>query len=194
MPLSPAVSAIRKALGTRSVVLVGMMGVGKSTVGKRLSARLQLPFVDTDRAVEEAAQRSVNEIFESYGEEAFRDGERRVIARVLQTPSQVVALGGGAWNNAETRTVVAAKAISIWLDADMAALVERVRRRMSRPLLQNGDAERVLAKLEQERRPIYALADIHLRVRSRPHNQVVDDLMQALSISVSTDRIRSTGV
>jgi shikimate kinase len=175
------VFALRKAIGTRSVVLVGMMGAGKSSVGRRLAARLQLPFVDSDRMVEDAAQLSVQEIFECYGEAAFRDCERRVIARLLKTPSQVIALGGGAWTSAETRGAVAARGISIWLDVDLATLLERVQRRSSRPLLQNEDPAAVLAKLDLERRPFYALADIHMKVKFGPHDRVVDDLIRALS-------------
>jgi shikimate kinase len=185
------ISALRHAVGVRSIVLIGMMGAGKTSIGRRLASRLQLAFVDSDNMIEEAAQRSVREIFDDYGEDEFRDCERRVIARILRTPSQVVALGGGAWINAETRAAVAVRGISIWLDADISILLRRVRRRMSRPLLRTRDAESVLANLEQERRPIYALADIHVRVRRGPHNQVVDDLIQALAVSLGTDRLRS---
>jgi shikimate kinase len=176
--------ALRRAIGTRSVVLVGMMGAGKSTVGRRLAARLQLPFVDSDRMVEDAAQLSIQEIFGYYGEAAFRDCERRVIARLLETPSQVIALGGGAWISAETRGAVAARGISVWLDVNPATLLERVQRRSSRPLLRNEDPAAVLAKLDLERRPVYALADIHMKIESGPHDRVVTDLIQALSFEL----------
>jgi shikimate kinase len=170
--------------GTRSLVLVGMMGAGKSSVGRRLAARLQLPFVDSDRMVEDAAQLSIQEIFEYYGEAAFRDCERRVIARLLETPSQVIALGGGAWTSAETREAVAAKGISIWLDVNLATLLERVQRRTSRPLLRNENPAAVLAKLDLDRRPIYALADIHMKIESGSQDRVVTDLIRALSFQL----------
>jgi len=176
--------ALRQAIGTRSLVLVGMMGAGKSSVGRRLAARLQLPFVDSDRMVEAAAQLNIQEIFEYYGEAAFRDCERRVIARLLETPSQVIALGGGAWTSAETREAVAVKGISIWLDVDPVILLERVQRRTSRPLLRNEDSAAVLAKLDLERRPIYALADIHMKIESGAQDRVVTDLIRALSFQL----------
>jgi shikimate kinase len=173
--------SLRHALGGRPIVIVGMMGAGKTTIGKRLASKLQLSFADSDRAVEEAARRSVAEIFESYGEEAFRDCERRVIARLLHAPDQVVALGGGAWTHPETRAVVAAKSISVWLDADVETLLERVRRRATRPLLQTADPARTLADLDRTRRPLYALADIRVKVGQAHHYQVVDSLTYALS-------------
>ncbi len=172
-------------------MLIGMMGAGKTSIGRRLASRLQLAFVDSDNMIEEAAQRSVRDIFDDYGEDEFRDCERRVIARILRTPSQVVALGGGAWINAETRAAVAVRGISIWLDADISILLGRVRRRTSRPLLQNGDAASMLAKLERERRPTYALADIRVKVGEGRHEQVVDDLICALSTAVTVSQSRS---
>ena len=185
------ISALRHAVGVRSIVLIGMMGAGKTSIGRRLASRLQLAFVDSDSMIEEAAQRSVREIFDDYGEDEFRDCERRVIARILRTPSQVVALGGGAWTNPETRAAVAVRGISIWLDADISTLLRRVRRRTSRPLLQNGDAASMLAKLERERRPTYALADIRVKVGESRHEQVVDDLICALSTAVTVSQSRS---
>ncbi|PVE20213.1 shikimate kinase [Microvirga sp. KLBC 81] len=186
MPLSSEISAIREAVGIRSLVLIGMMGVGKTSIGKRLAARLQFPFLDTDKAVEEAAHLSVSDIFDIYGEAAFRDCERRVIARILQTPRQVVALGGGAWKDTRTRAVVEANAISIWLDADLATLVGRVQRRTTRPLLQNANPVSVIVALDHERRPIYSLADIHLKVGHGSHNCVVDNLIHALGRHLGT--------
>jgi shikimate kinase len=165
-----------------------MMGAGKTSIGKRLAACLQMAFVDSDREVEEAAQRSVREIFEIYGEAAFRDCERRVIARILQTPSQVVALGGGAWSDADTRAAVAASGISIWLDADVDLLAQRVRHRTSRPLLKHGDIDNVLVKLERERRPVYALADVHVKTGFGPHHHVLNELVCALSVKLMADR------
>lgn len=180
---------LRSALGGRSIVIVGMMGVGKTTIGKRLASRLELAFVDSDKAVEEAARRSVAEIFSSYGEEAFRDCERRVIARLLRSPDQVLALGGGAWTHAETRAAVIASGVSVWLDADLETLLERVRRRATRPLLQTKDPAKVLADLDHARRPVYALADIRVKVGRGHHYQVVDSLTGALSRYLGMNRI-----
>lgn len=183
----PEIAALRDRIGARSIVLVGMMGAGKTSVGKRLAAHFNLAFVDSDREIENAAQCSVADIFEIYGEAAFRDCERRVVARILETPSQVVALGGGAWNNAETRAVVAAKGLSVWLDADIAILADRVRRRTSRPLLHNADATSVLLKLDRERRSAYALANVHVKAGVGPHDKVVTDLIRALSHYTATE-------
>jgi shikimate kinase len=180
---------LRTALGGRSIVIVGMMGAGKTTIGKRLASRLKLSFVDSDKAIEEAARRSVAEIFSSYGEEAFRDCERRVIARLLRSPDQVLALGGGAWSQAETREAVLARGVSVWLDADLETLLERVRRRATRPLLQAQDPARVLADLDQVRRPVYALADIRVKVGRSHHYQVVDTLTGALSRHLGMSRL-----
>jgi shikimate kinase len=180
---------LRTALGGRSIVIVGMMGAGKTTIGKRLASRLKLSFVDSDKAIEEAARRSVAEIFSSYGEEAFRDCERRVIARLLRSPDQVLALGGGAWSQAETREAVIARGVSVWLDADLETLLERVRRRATRPLLQAQDPARVLADLDLVRRPVYALADIRVKVGQGHHYQVVDTLTGALSRHLGMSRL-----
>jgi shikimate kinase len=188
MSKGPEISAIHEAIRSRSLVLIGMMGAGKTSIGKRLAGLLKLPFVDTDRAVEEAAQLRVSDIFDAYGEAAFRDCERRVIARILQTPSQVVALGGGAWKDPDTRAIVAANAISIWLDADVATLIERVRRRTTRPLLQNADSAGVIMALDRDRRPTYALADVHLKVGPGPHDGVVDNLVRTLVQSLGNGR------
>jgi shikimate kinase len=148
MSTTSKIFALREAIGRRSLVLFGMMGAGKTSIGKRLATRLQLPFVDTGRAIEEATHLSVSDIFDVFGEVAFRDCERRVIARILQTPSQIVALGGGAWKHPDTRARVSANAISIWLDVDLAVLAERVQRRNTRPLLHNSDPLRVLMALD----------------------------------------------
>jgi shikimate kinase len=187
MSTTSKIFALREAIGGRSLVLIGMMGAGKTSIGKRLAARLQLPFVDTDRAIEEAAHLSVSEIFDVYGEVAFCDCERRVIARILQIPSQVVALGGGAWKDPDTRARVSANAISIWLDADLAALAERVQRRNTRPLLHNSDPLGVLMALDRERRPVYALADLRMMVGHAPHEHVVKDTIHALTRRLSID-------
>ncbi|WP_342358915.1 shikimate kinase [Terrarubrum flagellatum] len=156
-------AAIARAIGERSIVLVGMMGCGKSSVGRKLAQRLGRPFIDTDSAVEEAAQRSIAEIFATYGEDAFRSGERRVVKRVLETPAQVVALGGGAWVDNETREATArAGAISIWIDVEPPKLMERLGRRTHRPLLAGVDLATRIEELLRVRRSVYALADIRI--------------------------------
>ena len=140
----------------RPVVLVGMMGTGKSSIGRRLATLLHLPFVDADEAIEQAAQLSISEIFERHGETAFRDGERRVIARLMVGERKVIATGGGAFINPETRALILAKAITVWLDADIDTLVERTTRKDTRPLLRQGDPREILTRLRDERRPAYA--------------------------------------
>lgn len=167
-------------LGSRSVVLVGMMGAGKTSVGKRLAGRLGLTFVDADTAIEEAAKKTVTEIFAEHGEDYFRQGERRVIARLLREPRQIIATGGGAFMNAETRTAIRAAGLSIWLKADWELLFERVRRRPTRPLLQNADPEGTLKALVDARYPVYAEADLTVQSVDVPHEAMVDAVMAAL--------------
>jgi shikimate kinase len=164
----------------RPIVLVGLMGVGKSTVGKRLARRLGLHFVDSDSEIERAADRSVSEIFQRFGEASFRDGERRVIARLVEGAPKVVATGGGAFMNAETRALVLERAIAVWLDADVEVLAERVARRDTRPLLKGKDPATVLRELAAIRNPIYAEAHIHIRSQPMPHERAVDMIVEAL--------------
>lgn len=164
----------------RSIVLVGMMGVGKSTIGRRLAARLGLPFVDADEEIVKAADMTINEIFERFGEPAFRDGERRVIARLLEGPPQIIATGGGAFMNDETRALILDKAAAVWLDADIDVLVERVSRRDDRPLLKNKDPREVISRLAEERNPVYALAPIHIKSAAVPHEVTVEHIIKAL--------------
>lgn len=164
------------------IVLVGLMGAGKSTVGRRLAERLDIPFVDADAEIERAAGRSVAEIFEAFGEEAFRDGERRVLARLLDSPEpRVIATGGGAFIDTETRTLIRERSISVWLDADIEILVERTSRRDTRPLLRDGDSREILMRLAAERAPLYAKADIHVKSGTGPHSRVVDAIVDALA-------------
>lgn len=167
-------------LGGRSVVLVGMMGAGKTSVGKRLAGRLGLTFVDADVAIEEAAKKTVPEIFAQHGEDYFRQGERRVIARLLREPRQIIATGGGAFMNAETRAAIAGVGVSIWLKADWELLYERVRRRPTRPLLQTADPEGTLRSLVEARYPVYALADLTVQSIDVPHEAMVDAVVNAL--------------
>ncbi len=174
------VRRILSMLGERSVVLVGMMGAGKTSVGKRLAARLGLPFVDADHAIEEAANQTIPEIFAEHGEAYFRDGERRVIARLLREGRQVLATGGGAFVNDETRAAIAEAGLSVWLKAEPEVLFERVKRRSNRPLLQTPDPEGTLRRLVAERYPVYALADLTILSRDVPHEVVVDDVVAAL--------------
>lgn len=174
------VSAITEWLD-RPLVLVGLMGVGKSTVGKRLAADLGISFVDADEEIEVAAQMSISEIFERFGESYFRDGERRVISRLIDGVPRVIATGGGAFMNDETRALILGGAIAIWLDADLETLVERVSRRNTRPLLRNGNPAEVLARLAEVRNPVYAQAQIHVRSMDGPHNRTVITILEALA-------------
>ena len=163
-----------------NIALVGMMGSGKSSVGRRLAGRLGLPFVDADDAIEHAAGMTIPEIFERYGEAGFRDGERRVITRLMEEGQQVIATGGGAFMNDETRALILEKGIAIWLDADIDILVERVARRDHRPLLKGKDPRKVLLELAEIRNPVYAQAPLHIRSGDGPHEQTVDRIMEVL--------------
>jgi shikimate kinase len=165
----------------RSIVLVGLMGAGKSSVGKRFAGRLGLPFVDADAEIETAAGLTIPDIFEVYGEAAFRDCEKRVIARLMGGPMQVIATGGGAFVNDETRALIKARAVSVWLHAPVDLLVERVSRRNNRPLLTDRDPGEVLARLAAEREPYYRQADICVESGTGPHEKVVDDIITALT-------------
>lgn len=165
----------------RPIVLIGMMGAGKSTVGKRLAARLGLPFVDADDAIEDAAGMPISEIFERYGEAYFRDGERRVIARLIDGTPKVIATGGGAFINEETRALILDQAVTVWLDADIAVLADRVRRRSHRPLLRNRDPVAVLRELAAVRNPIYALAPVRVSSQHAPHDITVDAILKAIA-------------
>jgi len=175
------IDLINARLDGRPVVLVGLMGAGKTTVGRRLARRLDLPFVDADAEIESAAGRTVAEIFAEDGEAFFRAGEERVIARLLESGPQVLATGGGAWTSEKTRLLVAQKAISVWLRADLDVLMERVSRRPGRPLLQNPDPRAVMKKLMDERYPLYELADITVESREAPHQTIVNGIIMALA-------------
>ena len=176
-----AQTSLLRALDGRSLVLVGMMGAGKSSVGKRLAARLGLPFVDTDEEIEAGARMTIPEIFEKFGEPYFRDGERRVIARLLEQGPTVIATGGGSFMNASTRERIAASAVSVWIKPDVEVLARRVRKRNNRPLLQTADPEATLRRLLEERNPVYALADIAVEANDGPHEAVVEQILAALA-------------
>lgn len=179
---APSAAAIRAALNGRSIVLVGMMGVGKSSIGRRLAARLGIPFMDADAEIEKAAGMSISDIFAHHGEADFRSGEARVIARLLEAGPQVLAAGGGAFMNESTRAAIKSKAVSIWLAAEFDVLVRRIaKRKNDRPMLQTDDPAETLRQLLKVREPIYALADLTMQSREGPHEAVVGDLVAALA-------------
>jgi shikimate kinase len=164
----------------RTVALVGMMGAGKSSVGRRLAAKLGVPFRDADTEIEAAAGCTISEIFERFGEADFRDGERRVISRLLGEPPHVLATGGGAFIDPRTRADIKAQAVSVWLRASVELLVSRVQRRETRPLLREGDPREILARLLAQREPVYAEADLVLESEEGPHSAVVERIVAAL--------------
>lgn len=175
-------SPLPRLAGTerRPIVLVGMMGAGKTTVGRRLARRLGLPFADADEEIERAADCPIAEIFERFGEAAFRDGERRVIARLIESGRKVLATGGGAFLNEQTRALILDRCIAVWLDAGIDTLAERVGRRDTRPLLRGRDAKSTIAELGQLRNPIYAEAHIRISTEPAPHQEVVERIVAAL--------------
>jgi shikimate kinase len=168
-------------LPDRCIVLVGLMGAGKSTVGRRLAKRLGRPFIDSDDEIEKAADRSISEIFDSFGEASFRDGERRVIARLLDGPAKVIATGGGAFMDERTRLLILERCVAVWLDASIPTLAERVTRRDHRPLLHGKNPAQVLERLAEARRPLYAEAHIHIQSEAVPHEHAVDMIVAALA-------------
>ena len=180
--VSVSETAILAALGRRSIVLVGMMGVGKSSIGRRLAARLAVPFVDADAEIEKAAGMSISDIFARHGEADFRSGEARVIARLLDGAPQVLATGGGALMNAGTRAAIKDKGVSIWLNAEFDVLIRRINKRKNeRPMLQTADPAATLRELLVAREPIYAKADITIQSREAPHEAIVGEIIAALA-------------
>ena len=180
----PSVAAgLLDRLGARSIVLVGMMGAGKSSIGRRLAARLDIPFVDADTEIEKAAGMSIADIFARHGEADFRSGEARVIARLLDGGPQVLATGGGAFMNADTRAAIKAKGVSIWLTAEFDVLMRRINKRKNdRPMLQDrGSRGATLRELLAEREPVYALADLTVQSREVPHEAIVTEIVAALA-------------
>ncbi|MFT0890889.1 shikimate kinase [Pseudochelatococcus sp. G4_1912] len=175
---------IATKLGHRTVTLIGMMGAGKSTIGRRLAQRLNLPFVDADLEIEAAAGMCIADIFSIHGEAHFREGERRVIDRLLNEGPQVLATGGGAYMNPQTRARIGESGPSIWLMADADTLMRRVRKRPTRPLLQTDNPEATLQRLMDERYPVYALADLTVHSREVPHETIVDELVAILDANL----------
>jgi shikimate kinase len=175
------IEKIREKLNGHAIVLVGLMGAGKSTVGRRLAERLDIRFVDADLEIEKAAGKTIPEIFADHGETYFREGEKKVIARLLGNGPQVMATGGGAFMNEETRHNIRANGVSIWLRADLPLLLKRVRKRSNRPLLREGDPESVMRRLIDARYPIYAEADITIESRDVAHTAMVSDVVRALA-------------
>lgn len=185
MPDAQSLQPLRAALGQRSVVLVGLMGCGKSAIGRRLAAKLSLPFVDADEEIEKAAGKSIEDIFADHGEPYFREGERKVLARLLRSGPQVLATGGGAFMNEETRSAIAEGGVSVWLKAELPLLVRRVGKRGNRPLLKAGDPETVLKTLMATRYPTYAKADITVESRDVPHEVIVGEIVTNLATALA---------
>jgi shikimate kinase len=181
------------ALGSRSIVLVGMMGAGKSSIGRKLATRLNLPFVDADTEIERAAGMSIPDIFERHGEPSFRAGEARVIARLLDGGPQVLATGGGAFMNPETRTAIRAMGISVWLKAEYDVLIKRIKRRGDRPMLNTSDPAETLRQLLDERDPVYAEADVLVHSRDVPHETIIAEILGALASKLREPAVQTAG-
>jgi len=184
------VDRIHALLRGRNIVLIGMMGAGKTSVGRRLAAALDLPFVDADAEIEQAANLTVAEIFSTYGEEHFRQGERKVIARLLAGGPKVIATGGGAFMNEETRAEIGRHAISLWLKASLPLLMERVQRKANRPLLSEVDPKAVMKRLLAVREPVYATADITVASKDTPHVVIVGNALKALEEFLLSENAR----
>lgn len=179
-PFSDAQIAALARRIDRPIVLVGLMGVGKSSVGKKLAALLNLLFVDADEEIEKAAQLSIPEIFAQFDEAYFRDGERRVIARLIEDEAKVIATGGGAFVNEQTRSLILERGIAVWLDSDIETLLDRVSRKDNRPLLKQGDPREILTRLKAEREPAYSQAPIHVQSSSGPHGKTIQSILKGI--------------
>ena len=184
---------LRAALGPRSLVLVGMMGAGKSAIGRKLAQRLNLPFVDADAEIERAAGMSISDIFAKHGEPYFRAGEARVIARLLEAGPQVLATGGGAFMHPQSREAIRAKGISVWLKAEYDVLIKRIKRRGDRPMLKTEDPGETLRRLMQERDPVYAEADVIVHSRDVPHEIIIAEIISAVAPRLEEIRAISAG-
>jgi shikimate kinase len=174
---------VRQAVGGKPIVLVGLMGAGKSSVGRRLAEKLGFTFVDADQEIEKAAGQTIPEIFAQHGEDYFREGEKRVIARLLENHDQIIATGGGAFMNSETREAIKHQGVSVWLKAELDLLVKRVQKRDNRPLLKGQDPRVVLQNLIAIRYPVYATADITVESRDAQHTETVNDVIRAIVAS-----------
>ncbi len=182
------INLLRSRLGSASIVLVGLMGCGKSSIGKRLAAKLMLPFVDADDEIEKVAAKSISEIFADQGEAFFRDREHKVINRLLLSGSQVLATGGGAFMHPDTRADIAKAGISIWLRAELPVLMRRVQKRDTRPLLKSGNPEMTMRRLMEARYPVYAHADLIVDSREEPHDLIVSEIVGRLVARLSATR------
>ena len=185
--ISKDIEIAHQKLANRALVLVGLMGAGKTSVGRRLAEKLEIPFVDADHEIEVAAGKTIPEIFADHGEDYFREGERRVIARLLENGQQVLATGGGAFMNAETREKIKNSSVSLWLKADLDVLLKRVAKRNDRPLLQTDDPATIMKHLIDMRYPVYAQSDITVESRDVQHGQMVNDVIKALAEFESLD-------
>lgn len=189
--LSQEIENIREKLGNHPIVLVGLMGAGKSSIGRRLAEKLNFPFVDADHEIEVAADKSIAEIFADHGEAYFREGERRVISRLIENGAQVLATGGGAFINDDTRERIAGHGVSVWLKADLPLLMKRVSKRADRPLLLNDDPQAVMQRLMDSRYPVYAKADVIVESRDVQHTQMVNDVIKMLAKWPHWDRLKN---
>jgi shikimate kinase len=192
--LSKEIEDIREKLGNHSIVLVGLMGAGKSSIGRRLAEKLDVPFVDADHEIEVAADKTIAEIFKDHGEAYFREGERRVISRLIENGAQVLSTGGGAFINEETRQGIQAHGISVWLKADLSLLMKRVMKRADRPLLQTENPEAVMQKLMDQRYPIYAAADVTVESRDVQHTQMVNEVIKVLAKWPGWERLNNASI
>lgn len=181
------VAEILARLGRRSIVLVGLMGAGKTAIGRKVAATLGLPFLDSDQEIEAVSRMTIPELFERYGEPEFRSLEQRVITRVLEQGPQVLATGGGAFMNAQTREAIADNGVSVWLKADIDVLMERVGKKQNRPLLQNPDPRGVMARLMAERHPVYAMADVTVETREEKKEVIAAEVIDGLLAHLSRD-------
>ena len=177
----------------RTVALVGLMGPGKSAIGRRLAQRLDLPFVDADDEIERAAGCSISEFFERYGEQEFRNGERRVIQRLLEGPPHVLSTGGGAYIDADTRKLMREKTLTVWLRADLDVLFERVKKRTHRPLLRQGNPREILGQLMEQRYPIYAEVDLVVESTAQPADRTTEQVIDALRRHLSPGQLSPAG-
>ena len=185
---SKDIESAKTLLRGRPIVLVGLMGAGKTSIGRRLADKMGLPFVDADHEIEAAAGKSIADIFAEHGEAYFRDGERKVIARLIENGEQILATGGGAYMNPETRARIQDGAVCVWLKADLELLMKRVMKRNDRPLLRTADPEAVMRRLIEERYPVYAQSDITVECRDVQHAQMVNDVLRALARRAEAER------